>query len=72
LIIQAAAQAAQEKVSKIRELIKQFPSHGAVKFALSLLGQPLSFVRPPLVDLSTDQKRDLEKETFEDLAKKNK
>jgi 4-hydroxy-tetrahydrodipicolinate synthase len=56
-----AAQAAQETVSKIRAIIKQFPSHGAVKYVLSLLGYPLSFVRPPLVDLSEEQQLDLKK-----------
>ncbi|NVM28963.1 MAG: 4-hydroxy-tetrahydrodipicolinate synthase [Candidatus Helarchaeota archaeon] len=54
-----AAQAAQEKVSKIRSIIKQFPNRAAIKSALSLLGFPLSFVRPPLVNLTDEQQKDL-------------
>ena len=54
-----AAQAAQEKISKIRGIIKQFPNRAAIKSALSLLGFPLSFVRPPLVNLTDEQQKDL-------------
>lgn len=49
------AERAQEKLLKIREVFKQYPSRAAIKTALSFLGFPLSYVRPPLVDLNADQ-----------------
>jgi len=57
----SAAQAAQEKVLEIREIIKQFPNRAAIKYGLSLLGFNLSFVRPPLADLTPQQQIELKK-----------
>ncbi|NVM53191.1 MAG: 4-hydroxy-tetrahydrodipicolinate synthase [Candidatus Helarchaeota archaeon] len=55
----AAVQAAQEKVSKIRSILKQFSNRAAIKYALSLRGYHLSLVRPPLMDLTDEQQQDL-------------
>ena len=54
-----AAQTAQEKILTIRSIIKQFPNRAAFKSALSLLGFPMSFVRPPLVGLTEEQEEEL-------------
>ncbi len=54
-----AAQTAQEKILTIRNTIKQFPNRAVFKSALSLLGFPRSFVRPPLVDLTEEQEGQL-------------
>ncbi|MHA1321769.1 MAG: 4-hydroxy-tetrahydrodipicolinate synthase [Candidatus Helarchaeota archaeon] len=55
------ARTAQEKVSEIRSIIKQFPNRGAIKTVLSFRGFPLSYVRPPLLDLTEDQSKNLRK-----------
>ena len=53
------AQAAQENVLNIRDIIKQFPNRAAIKYGLSLLGFTLSMVRPPLTDLTPQQQVEL-------------
>ena len=55
----SAAQAAQEKVLEIRDIIKQFPNRAAIKYGLSLVGFSSSFVRPPLTDLTPSQQIEL-------------
>lgn len=55
----SSAKGAQEKVLKIREIIKQFPNRAAIKYGLSLLGFKLCFVRPPLADLTPQQQNEL-------------
>jgi len=53
------AQATQENVLNIRDIIKQFPNRAAIKYGLSLLGFTLSMVRPPLTDLTPQQQVEL-------------
>ncbi len=49
----------QEEILKIRTVLKQFPNRSAVKVAISLLGYPMSYVRPPLIDLTEQQQKEL-------------
>ena len=55
----ALAKAAQEKILKIRGIIKQYPNRAAVKYALSLRGFTRSSVRPPLINLTEKQENNL-------------
>jgi 4-hydroxy-tetrahydrodipicolinate synthase len=58
----AVAKAAQEKVLKIRGILKLFPNRAAVKYALSLMGFSRSSVRPPLSNLTEKQGENLKKQ----------
>jgi dihydrodipicolinate synthase/N-acetylneuraminate lyase len=51
---------AADKVRSARSALTRFPWIAATKYALSLKGLPEIHVRPPLVDLTGDQKIDLE------------
>lgn len=48
------------RVRAARQVFKSFPWIAATKYALKLRGFPETFVRPPLMDLTGEQKRDLE------------
>ncbi|MHA1131322.1 MAG: 4-hydroxy-tetrahydrodipicolinate synthase [Candidatus Helarchaeota archaeon] len=65
------ARAAQERILEIRGILKQFPNKGAIKAALSLLGFPISFVRPPLVNLTAEQEEKLRDKLSVYLSNKN-
>ncbi len=55
--------AAQARLSRVRDLFRAYPELAAYKHALTLLaGLPPAAVRPPNVELSADQKRKLEQE----------
>lgn len=50
---------AAKKVADLRRILTDFPWVAATQTALSLRGLPETFVRPPLVDLKVEQKREL-------------
>ncbi|MBD3191379.1 MAG: hypothetical protein GF308_12085 [Candidatus Heimdallarchaeota archaeon] len=50
---------AQESLTGIRALFKRFPSRAALKFILSKISGQESYVRPPLQDLTADEKETL-------------
>ena len=51
----------QERLSAYRTLLQKFPLQAATKYILQLRGFPTARVRPPLVDLTESQKRELER-----------
>jgi 4-hydroxy-tetrahydrodipicolinate synthase len=54
---------AQADLTRVKEILFRYPSHGAVKRALQLVaGLPLTYVRPPLRDLTPDEAASLERE----------
>jgi len=56
-------EAAQERVNRVRTLLKKFPSRSAIKHLLHLVGGlPLTYVRPPLEDLSPEQMEELKRD----------
>ena len=58
--------AAQAEVTRIREMLERFPSHSAIKHLLRLVaGLPLSYVRPPLRDLTSDEAEALSRQLRE-------
>ena len=53
---------AQAEVSAVRELIGRFPSHSAIKHLLHrVAGLPLTYVRPPLRDLTPEEAHEIER-----------
>lgn len=55
------ADAAQARLDRIRSAVKAYPMPAALKAAVALVtGLPRTAVRPPAVDLSPDEARDLE------------
>ena len=57
---------AQAEVTSVRETLNRFPSHSAIKHLLhSVAGLPLTYVRPPLRDLTPEEARELERLTQE-------
>ncbi len=57
------AKKAQERLKGLRALVKRYPSIGAIKHALSLMGViGEGYVRPPLGTLSPEEKEELERE----------
>ena len=58
--------AAQVRLSAVRDLLSRYPSHGTVKHLLHIVGGlPLTYVRPPLVDLTPEQAAAVEREVRE-------
>lgn len=58
--------AAQARVDRVRSLLGRYPSHSAVKHLLHLVGGlSLSYVRPPLRDLTVDEAAALGQEVGE-------
>ncbi len=52
----------QRKISRYKQVFKRYPFRGGSKYALTLRGFPMSFVRPPLVDLTEEQQAALQNE----------
>jgi 4-hydroxy-tetrahydrodipicolinate synthase len=51
---------AQAQLSRVREIIERFPSHSAIKHMLEeIAGLPLTYVRPPLRDLTLGEAQEL-------------
>ncbi len=58
--------AAQAEVSRVRDTLSRFPSHSAIKHLLHLVaGLPLTYVRPPLRDLTPDEVEALSRQARE-------
>lgn len=54
-IHETRAETYQSRLTEVRNALRQFPSHAALKRWLSFRGVEAGFVRPPLVDLSPDE-----------------
>lgn len=52
----------QQKVDRLTKIFSRYPIFASNKCALTLRGLPQTYVRPPLVDLTEDEKRSLETE----------
>jgi 4-hydroxy-tetrahydrodipicolinate synthase len=54
---------AQAVLTRVKDVLFRYPSHGAVKCVLHLIaGLPPTYVRPPLRDLTPDESANLERE----------
>jgi 4-hydroxy-tetrahydrodipicolinate synthase len=54
--------AAQQRVNSLKDIVAKYPPFAGNKHALTLYGFPLTHVRPPLVDLSKDERRRMQAE----------
>lgn len=52
-------------VKAVRQVFKSYPWVAATKYALKLRGLPETFVRPPLTDLTVEQKQEMERRLSE-------
>ncbi len=58
--------AAQAEVTRVRDTLNRFPSHSAIKHLLHLVaGLPLTYVRPPLRDLTPEEAKALAQQVQE-------
>jgi len=53
---------AQQRINSLKDIFAKYPPFAGNKFALTRQGFPLTHVRPPLVDLSKDERRRMQAE----------
>lgn len=52
----------QQKINRYKQIFKKYPARGGSKYTLTLRGFPMTFARPPSVDLTEEEQKALRRE----------